>query len=430
MGLIVQKFGGTCLADPTRILEVAAYVARIRRQGHSIVLVASAMGDETDGLLRLAGQVSHDPPRRELDVLVTGGESKACALIAMALDRIGVPAVSLTGGQVGLLTDAGHTNAKILGIGAERIRAALSAGHVPVVGGSQGISPDGDTTFLGRGSSDTSAVALASALDADACELYTDVAGVFTADPRVVLDARRLGWISFDEMLEMAASGCPKPAMRAVEFARTHHVPLHVRAAFSWKPGTWVGGDGPGHPGVVTAIAHDLPKAKITVLGMHGHGRSPALLLRALADAEVGFDTLVQNGADAGTASLTFTVPTAGLQRALLVCERVAAEAGARVAPQPAGEFGRVSLVGAGMKGNTGVAAAMFEVLARAGTNIEMISTSPIRVSCLVDAAVVEDAVRALHREFALDSSGPASGLRPVEEPAVRGATHQATFNA
>jgi len=263
--LTVQKFGGTSVADPERIREVADFVARRHRKGEQIVLVVSAMGKETDELLRLANAVSETRPGREMDMLITSGERKATALVCMALHDLGVAADSFTGSQAGFLTDTNHTNAKILEVKPDRVRAAVDAGRVAVVGGSQGVSTDNDIAFLGRGGSDTTAVALAHALGADSCELYTDVSGVFTADPRVVDRARRMTVISFDEMLEMCASGCPKPAMRSVEFARTWNVPLHVRSSFTWEPGTWIREEDPNmEEAIVSAVTHDEDEAKVT----------------------------------------------------------------------------------------------------------------------------------------------------------------------
>jgi aspartate kinase len=258
MSLVVMKFGGTSVADPDRMRAVADHVARTRRRGTEVVLVVSAMGKETDDLLRLAGEVTSRPAGREMDMLITAGERKASALICMALHDIGVPAESFTGSQAGFVTDTTHTNARILEVRGDRVRAALAEGKVPVVGGSQGVSTEHNVTFLGRGGSDTTAVALAKALGAESCELYTDVSGVFTADPRLVADARRLPFISFDELLELTAMGCPKPAMRSVEFARRHDVPLHVRSAFTWEPGTRVEEEAPAmEQSVVTAVTHD-----------------------------------------------------------------------------------------------------------------------------------------------------------------------------
>ncbi|MDX6234616.1 MAG: aspartate kinase, partial [Nocardioidaceae bacterium] len=269
MPLVVQKFGGTSVADPQRIREVADHVARTRRHGNDVIVVVSAMGKETDDLLLLASQVAKSRPGREMDMLITAGERKATALLCMALADLDVPADSFTGSQAGFITDTTHTNAKILEIRPERVREAIAAGRTPVVGGSQGVSTARDVTFLGRGGSDTTAVALAAALGADACELYTDVSGVFTADPRLVPRARRMATISFEEMLEMTATGCPKPAMRSVEFARNHGVRLHVRSSFTWEPGTWVQEEDPSmEQAIVSAVTHDTSEAKVTVIGV------------------------------------------------------------------------------------------------------------------------------------------------------------------
>ena len=266
MALLVQKFGGTSVGDPERIRAVADHVARCRRRGDDVVLVVSAMGKETDELLRLAADVSKTRPGREMDMLITGGERKACALVAMAISDLGVPSASFTGSQAGFITDDTHMNAKILEVRADRIREAIDRGEVPVVGGAQGVSADRNVTFLGRGGSDTTAVALAHALKADACELYTDVSGVYTTDPRVVAEARKMATVSFDELLEMTASGCPKPAMRAVELARLYNVKLHVRSAFSWEPGTWVSEEDPTmEQAIVSAVTHDMGDAKLTL---------------------------------------------------------------------------------------------------------------------------------------------------------------------
>ncbi|MCW2633013.1 MAG: Aspartokinase, partial [Pseudonocardia sp.] len=265
--LVVQKFGGTSVADPDRIREVADHVARTRRRGDQVVVVVSAMGKETDQLLHLASQVSRTRPGREMDMLITAGERKATALVCMALHDLGIPADSFTGSQAGFITDTNHQNAKILEVRADRVRAAVDAGRVPVVGGSQGVSTAHDVTFLGRGGSDTTAVALAQALGGT-CELYTDVSGVFTTDPRVVPTARRIARISFDEMLEMCAAGCPKPAMRAVEYARTHRVPLHVRSSFTWEPGTWIIEEDPDmEQAIVSGVVGDATEAKVTING-------------------------------------------------------------------------------------------------------------------------------------------------------------------
>jgi len=402
VSLVVQKFGGTSVADPERIREVADHVARTRRRGDDVVVVVSAMGKETDELLRLAADVSKVKPGREMDMLITAGERKATALLCMALHDRGVPADSFTGSQAGFLTDGAHTNAKILELRPDRLRQALAAGRTPVVGGAQGVSPSRDVTFLGRGGSDTTAVALAHALDAGCCELYTDVPGIFTADPRLVPAARRMAAVSFDEMLEMTACGCPKPAMRSVEFARTWGVRLHVRSAFTWEPGTWVQEEDPSmEQAIVSAVVHDTSEAKVTVAGVPDQPGIAARLFRLLADREVNVDMIVQNVSDHGVTDISFTVPHDDLVVAEEVTGSLAGEIGATGVAADAG-IARVSLVGAGMKSNPGVAATTFETLAAAGINIEMISTSAIRISCIVREEQVEDAVQALHAAFEL----------------------------
>ncbi len=399
---MVQKFGGTSVAGPGRIREVADHVVRTRNRGNEVVLVVSAMGAETDELLGLARQVSDDPPSRELDMLVTGGERKACALVAMAVSARGVPAASFTGSQAGFRTDTAHTNAKILHITPDRIAGAVAAGTVPVVGGSQGVSTGNDVTFLGRGGSDTTAVALAHALSADACELYTDVPGVFTADPRVVAEARRMDRVSFDELLEMTATGCPKPTIRSVELARTYGVKLHVRSAFSWVPGTWVTGEDWMERAMISAVTHDATEAKMTVSGVADRPGVAARLFRALADQDVNVDMIVQNVSTDGITDISFTVPNEQLGIARLVLSDLQSDLGASGVSADDG-IARVSLIGAGMQTHPGVAAQMFETLAGVGINIEMISTSAIRISCVVRVDEVDRAVGALHGAFELD---------------------------
>ncbi|HWH35559.1 MAG TPA: aspartate kinase [Acidimicrobiales bacterium] len=403
MSLVVQKFGGSSVADPDRIREVADHVDRTRRRGTQVVMVVSAMGHETDDLLHLASQVSRSRPGREMDMLVTSGERKATALVCMALHDLGVAADSLTGSQAGFLTDGTHTNAKILEIRPDRVRDVLAAGRVPVVGGSQGVSAARDVTFLGRGGSDTTAVALAAALGADACELYTDVSGVFTADPRIVGDARRMGVVGFDELLEMTASGCPKPAMRSVEFARRRGVTLHVRSSFTWEPGTWVREEYPSmEQAIISAVTHDTSEAKITVLGVPDRPGIAAALFRSMANLDVSVDMIVQNTSEEGRTDISFTVPTDDLETARRSCEEHAGDIGAQqVVADDA--IAKVSLVGAGMKAHPGVSATVFEVLAARGINIEMISTSSIRITCVVRTDRMEEAVAALHQAFRLD---------------------------
>ncbi|MDQ1393058.1 MAG: aspartate kinase [Acidimicrobiaceae bacterium] len=404
--LIVQKFGGTSVADADRIRAVADYVARTRRRGKQVVVVVSAMGKETDELLRLAAQVSDTRPGREMDMLITAGERKAMALLCMALHDLGVPADSFTGSQAGLITDNEHTKAKVVEIRADRIRAALAEGRVPVVGGAQGVSLQNNVTFLGRGGSDTTAVALATALRADACELYTDVSGVFTADPRVVPGARRLHRVSFEEMLEMCAAGCPKPEMRSVEFARNHGVKLHVRSSFTWEPGTWIQEEDPQvEQPIISAVDSDASEAKLTVTGVPDHPGVAARLFRALADRLVNIDMIEQNISIHGTTDISFTVPHADLAAALEVCRGLQPEIGATDVLSD-DEIATVSLVGAGMKTHPGVSATMFETLANEGINIEMISTSAIRITCVVRRALVEQAVIVLHDAFKLEADG------------------------
>ena len=404
MALVVQKFGGTSVGDADRIREVADHVARCRRRGDEVVLVVSAMGKETDSLIRLAEQVSRSMPGREMDLLITAGERKACALVAMALNDAGVPSASFTGSQAGFITDTNHRNAKILEITPHRIREAIADGMVPIVAGSQGVSTDKDVTFLGRGGSDTTAVALAHALGADACELYTDVSGVFTTDPRVVPSARKMASISFDELLEMTAVGCPKPAMRSVEVARTYSVPLHIRSAFTWEPGTWVIEEDPTmEQAVVSAIVPDTSEAKVTVTGVPDRPGIAAALFRALADADVNVDMIVQNVSDEGVTDISFTVPTPQADLAVQITVERLPEESCSVTTDEA--IGRVSIVGAGMKSNPGVAATMFETLAANDINIEMISTSAIRISCVVQVEHVDAATQALHAAFDLSTT-------------------------
>ena len=404
MALLVQKFGGTSVGDPDRIREVADHVARCRRRGDKVVLVVSAMGKETDDLLRLADQVSKSKPGREMDMLITGGERKACALVSMALHDLGIESDSFTGSQAGFLTDTTHRNAKILEVRPGRIKASLEAGRVPVVGGSQGVSADHDVTFFGRGGSDTTAVALAHALGADACELYTDVPGVFTTDPRLVADARKMDQISFDELLEMTATGCPKPAMRSVELARTFGVRLHVRSAFSWVPGTWVTEEENMESAIISAVTHDTSESKMTVSGVSDRPGVAAQLFRALADAEVNVDMIVQNVSAQGSTDISFTLPHQQTPAATATVEALVGELGA-TGWITDDDIARVSLIGAGMKSNPGVAATMFETMSAAGINIEMISTSAIRISCVVREIEAENAISVLHAAFELEKA-------------------------
>ena len=402
MSLIVQKFGGTSVANADRMREVADHVKRTRDHGDDVVLVVSAMGKETDELLRLAREVSNTRPAREMDMLITGGERKSIALMCMALHDMGVPADSFTGSQAGFLTDTNHQNAKILTISPQRIHETLSAGRVAVVAGSQGVSTDHNITFLGRGGSDTTAVALAHGLDADACELYTDVSGVFTTDPRVCGAARKIPNISFDELLEMTAVGCPKPAMRSVEVARSYDVPLHVRSAFTWEPGTWVSKEEPNmEKPIISAVVPDTSQSKVTVYGVPDKPGIAASLFRPLADQDVNVDMIVQNTSEHGVTDISFTVPHGDLDVSMSIAQDLVEEIGATGVSSDT-EVARVSVIGAGMRSNSGVAASMFETLANNEINIQMISTSAIRISCMVAETQINDAVKALHETFGL----------------------------
>jgi aspartate kinase len=402
MALVVQKFGGTSVGDADRIRAVADHVARTRRHGDDVVVVVSAMGKSTDDLIRLANDVSRVQPPRELDMLLTSGERVSMALLVMALADLGIDALSFTGSQAGIITDTTHTKATIIEIRADRLREALKAGRVPVVAGFQGVSTDRDVTTLGRGGSDTTAVALGAALSADACEIYTDVSGVFSADPRIVPGARRLARVSFEEMLEIAASGGRVLSLRSVEFARNHHVPLHVRSSFTWEPGTWVvEEDVSMEQPVVTAVTHDTSEAKVTVTGVPDRPRIAAPIFRALADRMVNVDTIVQNTSLHGTTDISFTVPKVDLETSLQTVASLAPEIGAGEVTTD-DTIAKVSLVGAGMRSHPGVSATMFETLADAGINIEMISTSSIRITCVIRADRVEEAVQILHAAFEL----------------------------
>ena len=402
MALVVQKYGGTSVGDADRIRAVADHVARTRRGGDQVVVVVSAMGKTTDDLLRLAGDVSSVRPPRELDMLVTVGERITMSLLCMALADRGVEAASFTGSQAGIITDTDHTRAKILDVRPDRIVAALADDLVPVVAGFQGVSTDRDVTTLGRGGTDLSAVAIAAAIGASMCEIYTDVTGVFSADPRLVPTARRLARVSFDEMLEISASGGRVLMLRSVEYAKTHRVPLCVRSSFTWEPGTWiVDEEDDMEQAIVSAVTDDTSEAKVTVHGVPDEPGIAARLFGALADRSINLDMIVQNTAAGGLADISFTVAKVDLERTTSVCDEVSVSLGASKVTSDDG-IGRVSLVGAGMKSHPGVTAKMFKTLADAGINIEMISTSSIRISCVIRAELVEEAVRRLHDAFEL----------------------------
>ncbi len=413
MALVVQKYGGSSVADADGIKRVAQRIVVTHKAGHSVVVVVSAMGDSTDELHDLAHQVSPLPPARELDMLLTSGERISMALLAMAIANLGLKARSFTGSQAGVITDDVHGKARIIDVTPGRISGALADGAIPIVAGFQGVSANGkDITTLGRGGSDTTAVALAAALKADVCEIYTDVDGVFTADPRIVPTARRIPAIRYEEMLEMAASGAKVLQLRCVEYARRYDVPIHVRSSFSNRAGTWVSdepreAEGPGmEQAIISGVAHDRSEAKVTVAGVPDVVGQAAKIFQAIAMAGINIDMIVQNisAAATGLTDISFTLPRADGEAALAALRAVQQEIGFENLLYD-DRIGKVSLVGAGMRSHPGVTATFFGALAEAGVNIEMISTSEIRISVVVDENEVDAAVTATHRAFDLDTS-------------------------
>ncbi|WP_083931832.1 aspartate kinase [Nocardiopsis salina] len=410
MALIVQKYGGSSVADAEAIKRVAQRIVAQKKAGHDVVVVVSAMGDTTDELLDLAEQVSPMPPARELDMLVTAGERMSMALVAMAIENLGYEARSFTGSQAGVITTSLHGNAKIIDVTPGRIAEAVDEGAICIVAGFQGVSQDTkDITSLGRGGSDTTAVALAGALRADACEIYSDVDGVFTADPRVVPTARRIPQVSYEEMLEMAASGTKILHLRCVEYARQYNIPLHVRSSFSQKPGTWIvseveESEGMEQP-IISGVSHDRSEAKITVVGVPDKVGEAATIFKALADAEVNIDMIVQNVSAVSTSrtDISFTVPKDTGKEAVAALKKVQEKVGYDSLRYD-DKIGKVSLIGAGMRSYPGVTARFFDAIAAAGTNVEMISTSEIRISVIVEEDQIDAAVRAAHSEFQLDA--------------------------
>jgi aspartate kinase len=405
---IVMKFGGTSVADADRIKRAARRIVAQREAGKRVVAVLSARGKTTDELIAMAEEVSPHPDPREMDMLLSTGERISCALCAMAINDLGHRAISLTGSQAGIVTDTSHTKARILDVRADRIRDALAEDLIVLVAGFQGVSISRDVTTLGRGGSDTTAVAVAAALGAEVCEIYTDVAGVFTADPRIVPDARKLPYVSFEEMLEMAASGAKVLQLRSVEYARTHGVRIHCRASFADGPGTVVLGEEETmeHP-LITAVTHSTEEARITLLGVPDRPGAAASIFAALAGANCNVDTIIQNeplGEGRG-AEVSFTIASEDLRAAQEALDPVVRDLDvARVDTDP--EIGKVSIVGAGMRSHPGVAAKVFETLAEQEINIEMISTSPIKISCVIRSDAVPQAVRALHGAFELGTGG------------------------
>ena len=402
MGLVVQKFGGTSVAGPERLKAVAQRLVAAHEDGHDVVGVLSAMGQSTDDLIELAYEVSPQPHAREMDMLLSVGERISCALAAMAINDLGHDAISLTGSQAGIVTDVAHGRAKILEIRASRIKEALDRKAIVLVAGFQGVSTQLEVTTLGRGGSDATAVALAAALDADVCEIYTDVDGVYTADPRLVPDARKLAALSFEEMLELASSGAKVLMLRSVEFARNHGVRIHVRSSFKPDEGTWVlSQEELMEHAIISGIAHDTSEAEVTILSVPDRPGVAALVFGALADAGVNVDMIVQNVSADGATDISFTLPKEDIGRAEGILAPLVEEVGAKgLTHDP--NVAKISLVGAGMRSHPGVAADMFSALAEAGVNIGIISTSAIRISCVVPAADAERAVQAVHDRFKL----------------------------
>ena len=413
MGIVVQKYGGSSVADAQGIKRVAQRIVETKKAGHDVVVVVSAMGDTTDDLLALAHQVSPLPPGRELDMLLTAGERISMALLAMAIGNLGQEARSFTGSQAGVITDAEHGRAKIIDVTPGRIEAAVAEGAIAIVAGFQGVSSTSkDITTLGRGGSDTTAVALAAALDAEVCEIYSDVDGIFTADPRIVANARQIPRISYEETLEMAANGAKILHLRCVEYARRNNIEIHVRSSFSSKEGTWVvdadsvqDGTRTMEQAIISGVAHDRSQAKITVVGVPDKVGEAAAIFTALADAAVNIDMIVQNVSAAATAltDISFTLPAADGQTAMTALARLQDMVG-YASLQYDDNIGKVSIIGAGMRSSPGVTAKFFSTLAGAGVNIGMISTSEIRISVVVSESQIDTAVNVTHEAFGLGS--------------------------
>jgi aspartate kinase len=415
VSIVVQKYGGSSVSDAEAIKRVARRIVETQRAGHSVCVVVSAMGDTTDELMDLAEQVTPGPPARELDMLLTSGERISMALVAMAIAHLGAEARSFTGSQAGVITDDAHGAARIIDVTPGRIQSALDAGHIAIVAGFQGVSQTTkDITTLGRGGSDTTAVALAAALEADVCEIYTDVDGVFTADPRVLPSARKLDVLSMEEMLDLAANGSKILHLRCVEYARRYGIPIHVRSSWSQKPGTWIKdnpyeGEGAVEAPIIAGIAHDRSEAKITIVGVPDRVGIAAKIFGAIAESGINIDMIVQNVSAAETAKtdISFTLPQADGARGMQVLQSIKHEVEYQDLRLD-DKIGKIALVGAGMKSHPGVSAKFFGALAEAGINIEMISTSEIRVSAVTRADQLDEAVRAVHTAFGLDSADEA----------------------
>jgi len=414
MGLIVQKYGGSSVADAESMKRVASRIVATKKAGNQVVVVVSAMGDTTDELIDLANQITPIPEGRELDMLLTAGERISMALLAMAIKNLGHEALSFTGSQAGVITTSAHGRARIIDVTPSRIREALDEGAIAIVAGFQGISQDTkDVTTLGRGGSDTTAVALAAALDADVCEIYTDVDGVFSADPRVVPAARKLKTVTYEEMLELAAAGAKVLHLRCVEYARRYDLPIHVRSSFSNNEGTWVVKDHPEgedmEQAIISGIAHDKSEAKITVVGVPDRTGVAARIFQAVADADINIDMIVQNvsAAATGLTDISFTLPKTEGANATNILQKLQGEIGFQ-SIQYDDQIGKLSLIGAGMRSHPGVTATFFAAMSEAGVNIEMISTSEIRISIVCRATDLDNAVRAAHTAFQLDADGEA----------------------
>jgi len=402
MKIIVQKFGGSSVANVGRIKAVARRVAAYRRKGWRLVVVVSALGDTTDELVSLAGQIADVPPAREMDMLLSTGEQISCALLAMAIDKLGYKSISFTGGQVGIRTDTSHTRAKIVGIDTARIQRALKAGRIVIVAGFQGINENLDITTLGRGGSDLTAVALAVALKARACEIYTDVEGIYTTDPRIVPAAKKIRQITYDEMLEMASLGAQVMQARSIEVAKKFDMPIHVRSSFAAGPGTMILKEADKMEGfVISGVTLNKKEAKLTICDVPDQPGIAAKLFREISRQGINVDTIVQNVSRRGTTDVSFTVPLGELHKAKTVTQKVAAKIRAHKVLEDR-DIARVSIVGVGMKAHTGVAAKMFEALAAKKINIDMITTSEISISCIIKKKNAEKAVRSIHAKFGL----------------------------
>jgi aspartate kinase len=404
MPIVVQKYGGTSVGTTERIKRIADRIVQARKAGNDVVVVVSAMGESTDDLLAMAADITSAPEPRELDMLLTAGERIAMSLLAIAVNARGCRAASYTGSQAGIITDTQHGKAKIVEIRPRRILESLEAGNVVILAGFQGLSTDYDITTLGRGGSDTTAVAMAGALDADVCEIYTDVDGVFTADPRIEPGARKIDRIAYEEMLELAAAGAKVLGLRSVEYARRHGVKLHVRSSFTDEPGTWVVEDEDEmlESALIRGVALDVEEAKVTLDEVPDRPGVAASIFKAVAAEGINVDMIVQNVSHDGRTDLSFTVPRVDLPRVESVVSGIVSDIGA-MRFQTDDDIAKLSLVGAGMKSNPGVAADMFDALAAEGINIEMISTSSIRISCIIRSADAERALQTIHRRFGLE---------------------------